>query len=160
MYLDRVHEFHTGVSLEVSTSAIRAMIAGATESECFFELVRIRRPEDLYPHLTVTVHQGADALMARRSRWAREVRKDILAGRAVSFERFGKLFWRDIDEEDPDGDEWHRHFGGEDFAEEMGGLLDKVRAVQRGLRRSSDVLIRMNWDVLGRAMFPRDEPAF
>ena len=160
MYLDKIHSFRTGVSLAISTSALQAMIADATERERFFELVQIKRPEDLYPHLSVTVLHGAEELMARRSRWAREIRKDVLAGRPVSYERFSKLFWRDIDEVDPDGDEWHRYFGGEGFADEMAGLLDKVRAAQRALRRSTDVLIRMNWDFLNRAIFPKDQPAF
>lgn len=160
MYLDKIHTFQTGVSLEISTSAIQALIEGAMEREHFFELVRITRPEDLHPYLSVIVHRGANALMARRSRWAREIRKDILAGKAVSYVRFNKLFWRDIDEEDPDGDEWRRHFCSEAFAGEITGLLDKVRAAQRALQRSDDVVIRMNWDFLSGAIFSKDQPAF
>jgi len=108
----------------------------------------------------VMVHQGADALVKRRSRWAREIRNDILAGKAVAYERFNKLFWRDIDELDPDGDEWHRHFASDGFAEEITGLLDKVRTTQRALRRSDDVVIRMSWDFLGGAIFPKGQAAF
>ena len=160
MYLDKIHSFQTGVSLEISTAAIRALIEDATERERFFELVQIKRPEDIYAHLTVTVHQGADDLMKRRSRWAREIRNDVLAGKAVPYERFTKLFWRDIDEEDPDGDEWHRHFASAGFAGEITVLLDKVRSAQRALRMSNDVLIRMNWDFLSRVMIPKDQPAF
>lgn len=160
MYLDKIHSFQTGVSIEVSTSAIHALIEDATEGERFFKLVQIKRPEDLYAYLAVTVHRGADALIKRRSRWAREIRKDVLAGQAVSYESFSKLFWRDIDEEDPDGDEWHRHFAGAGFASEIALLLDKVRAAQRALRRSNDVLIRMNWDFLGGAMFSTDQAVF
>lgn len=159
MYLDKIHAFRTGVSLEISSSAIKALIADAMEGERFPELVRIGRPEDLYPYLAVTVHCGADALVRRRSRWVGDIRKDLLAGRAVSYSRFIKLFWRDIDEEDPDGDEWHRYFAGAGFAGEIVGLLDKVRAAQRALRQSGDVLIRMNWDFLGRTLFPEDQPA-
>lgn len=160
MHLDKIHTFQTGVSLEVSTSAIQALIVSATEGERFFELVRITRPEDIHPYLNVIVHRGANGLMARRSRWAREIRKDILAGKAVSFERFNKLFWRDIDEADPDGDEWHRHFYSEEFSNEITGLLDKVRVAQRALQRSDDVVIRMNWDFLSGAVFSKDQPAF
>ncbi|MDP3686245.1 MAG: hypothetical protein Q8R64_01530 [Sulfurimicrobium sp.] len=160
MYLDKIHSFQTGVSLEISTAAIRALIEDATERERFFELVQIKRPEDIYAHLTVTVHQGADGLMKRRSRWAREIRNDILAGKAVPYERFTKLFWRDIDEEDPDGDEWHCHFASAGFAEEITGLLDKIRSAQRALRMSNDVLIRMNWDFLSKVIMPKDQPAF
>jgi hypothetical protein len=160
MYLDKILSFQTGVSLEISTSAIQALIADATEGERLHELVQIKRPEDLFSYLTVTVRQGADALMKRRSRWAREIRKDILAGKAVSYERFAKLFWRDIDEEDPDGDEWHFYFASAGFAGEIIGLLDRVRSAQRALKRSNDVLIRMNWDFLSGAMIPKDQPAF
>ena len=92
MYLDKILSFQTGVSLEVSTSAIQALIADATEGERFLELVQIKRPEDLFLYLRVIVHEGADALMKRRSRWAREIRKDILAGKAVSYESFTRLF--------------------------------------------------------------------
>ncbi|MDP2782981.1 MAG: hypothetical protein Q8O38_00105 [Sulfurimicrobium sp.] len=160
MYLDKIHSFQTGISLEISTSAIQALIADATEGERLLELVRIKQPEDIYPFLTVTIHRGADALMKRRSRWAREIRNDILAGKAVPYERFTTLFWRDIDEEDPDGDEWHLHFAGAGFAGEITGLLDKVRSAQRVLQRSNDVLIRMNRDFLSGAIIPRDQPAF
>jgi len=160
MYLDKIHTFRTGISLEISTAAIQALIEGATEAGRFFELIQIKRPEDIYPYLTVTVHRGADALMERRSRWAGEIRNDTLAGKPVSYENFNKLFWRDIDEEDPDGDEWHRHFASAGFAGEIIGLLDKVRSAQRALRRSNDVLIRLNWDFLSGAIFPKDQPAF
>lgn len=160
MYLDRIHTLQTGVSLEISTAAIQELIADATEGERFLALVQIKRPEDLLPYLTVTVHRDAHALMQRRSRWAREIRNDVLAGKAVSFERFTRLFWRDIDEEDPDGDEWHRHFASIGFASEISALLDKVRSAQRALQRSNDVLIRMNWDFLGSVISPKDQPAF
>lgn len=160
MYLDKIHSFQTGVSLEISTSAVQTLIADATEGERLHELIQIKQPEDLFPFLSVTVHCGAAALMQRRSRWAREIRSDVLAGKAVSFERFTRLFWRDIDEADPDGDEWHLHFSGAGFAGEITTLLDKVRAAQRALKRSNDVLIRMNWDFLSRAMVPKDQPAF
>ncbi|MFA5241144.1 MAG: hypothetical protein WC029_12760 [Sulfuricella sp.] len=160
MYLDKIHSFQTGVSLEISTSAIRDLIADSTERARFLELVQIKRPEDIHAYLTVTVHQGAGGLMKRRSRWARDIRNDILAGKAVPYERFTKLFWRDIDEEDLDGDEWHQHFASAGFAGEITGLLDKIRSAQRALRLSNDVLIRMNWDFLSRVILPKDQPAF
>jgi hypothetical protein len=160
MYLDKIHSFRTGVSLEISSAAIQTLIADATEGERFLELVQIKRPEDILPYLSVTVHRGADDLVKRRSRWAREIRNDILAGKAVSYEHFTRLFWRDIDEEDPDGDEWHRHFASTGFASEIAGLLDKVRSTQRALQRSNDVLIRMNWDFMRRVITPKDQPAF
>lgn len=160
MYLDKIHSFQTGVSLEISTAAIRALIADATERERFFELVQIKAPEDIYPYLTITVHHGADGLMKRRSRWAREIGNDILAGKAVPYEQFTRLFWRDIDEEDPDGDEWHRHFASTGFSDEITALLDKIRSAQRALHQSNDVLIRMNWDFFSRVIAPKDQPAF
>ena len=160
MYLDKIHAFETGVSLEISTSAIQDLIADASEGERLSELVRITRPEDICALLSVIVHKGAEGLMKRRSRWGREIRQEVLAGAPVPYEQFTRLFWRDIDEEDPDGDEWHRHFAGAGFAGEVSALLDKVRAAERTLRRSNDVLIRMNWDFLNRSLIPKDQPAF
>lgn len=160
MYLDRTCAFQTGISVEISTSAIQRLIEGATEGERVAELFLIKRLEDIYPYLTVTVRRGADALMERRSRWAGEIRADILAGMPVPYGNFNKLFWRDIDEEDPDGDEWHRHIAGARFAAEIVGLLDKVRSAQRVLRRNNDVLIRMDWEFLGATAIPKDQPAF
>lgn len=160
MYLDKIHVFQTGVSLEITTSAIQTLIADAMEGKRFLELDQIKRPEDLFPYLSVIVHRGADELIQRRSRWAHEIGNDILAGDAVAFERFTRLFWRDIDEADPDGDEWHLHFAGAGFAGEIACLLDKVRSAQRALKRSNDVLIRLSRDFVGGAMIPRDQPAF
>jgi hypothetical protein len=159
MYLDKIHLFRTGVSLEISTSPIRSLMADAMEGEHFREFVQIKQPEDIHPYLFVTVHQGADALMKRRSRWVSEIRSDILAGKPVAFDRFARLFWRDIDEEDPDGDEWHRLFASAAFSAELLALLDKIRIAQRALRHSNDVLIRMGWDFLNGVAKSENRPA-
>lgn len=159
MHLDKIHAFQTGVSVEISTAAVRSLIEDAAEGMRLAELARMQRLEDLYPYLTVTVRRGAAALMQRRSRWAAGIRHDILAGKPVSYEHFNKLFWREIDEEDPDGDEWHRDIADAAFTSELVGLLDKVRASQRALRRSDDVLIRMDLEVLGGAKFPEERRA-
>lgn len=159
MHLDKIHAFQTGVSVEISTAAVHALIEDAAEGTRLAELARMQRLEDLYPYLTVTVRRGAPALMQRRSRWADGVRHEILAGKPVSYERFSKLFWRDIDEEDPDGDEWHRDIAGVAFASELVALLDKVRSAQRALRRSDDVLIRMDWEILGAVTIPKEQRA-
>lgn len=160
MYLDKIHACQTGISLEISTSAIQALIEDAAAGERLFELVQIRRPEDICAHLLVTVYQGAEGLLERRRRWADKVKDDILAMKPVSYESFSNLFWRDIDEEDPDGDEWYRLIASEGFAAEVIALLDKVRAAQRTLRRSTDVLIQMNWGLLSGDINPMELPAF
>lgn len=160
MYLDKIHLLQTGVRIEISTAGIRSLMADAMEGKRFCDLVAIRQPEDIHSYLSVTVHQGADALMKRRGRWAREIRSEILAGKPVAFDRFARLFWRDIDEEDPDGDEWHRLFASSEFAAELLALLDKIRIAQRTLRDSNDVLIRMGWEFLNRVAHSENHPAF
>lgn len=160
MYLDKIHSFKTGIQIEISTAPIRALMADAMEGERFREFAQIKQPEDIHPYLAVTVHHDADALLKRRSRWARDIRNELLAGQPVAFDRFARLFWRDIDEEDPDGDEWHRLFACAEFSAELLALLDKFRIAQRTLRHSNDVLIRMGWEFLNRVTNSESHPAF
>lgn len=160
MHLEQIHTLRTGVSLEISAAAVQALIADATEGRRLLELARIERLEDIHPYLTVTVRAGAPALVERRKRWAGEIRNDVLAGNPVAYESFRKLFWRDMDEDDPDGDEWHRHISGADFGSRIVAVLDKVRSAQRALRRSSDVAIRMDLEFLNTAVIPNRQQAF
>jgi len=160
MYLDKIHQFQTGVTLEISSAALRALIADAMVGDRTFELEQIRRPGDIHAYLSVTVHEGAEGLIERRRPWAGKIKANLLAGKAVSYGSFGKLFWRNLDEVDPDGDEWYRLVASEGFDAELTGLLDKVRSAQRILRQSTDALARMNWGSLGRSTLPADVPAF
>lgn len=160
MYLDKMHRFQTGVTLEISSAALRALIADATAEGRSVELEQIRRPGDLHAYLSVTVREGAEGLIARRRPWADKIRADLLAGKPVSYGSFGSLFWRNLDEADPDGDEWYRLVASNGFDAELTGLLDKVRAAQRILRRSTNAQHRMNWGSMGRSAVPADAPAF
>lgn len=156
MYLDTIHQFQTGVVLEITSTALRTLIANAMAGHRAFELGQIRRPGDLHAYLSVAVHEGAEGLIERRQPWADKIKADLVAGKPVSYRGFGNLFWRDLDEEDPDGDEWYRLVANERFDAELSGLLDKVRTAQRILRQSTNVLVRMNWSSLSR----RAAPAF
>lgn len=160
MYLDKIHQFQTGVILEISSAALRALIADATMGSRTFELEQIRRPGDLHTYLSVTVHEGAEGLIERRRLWAGKIKADLVAEKPVSYGSFGNLFWRNLDEEDPDGDEWYRLVASVGFDAELTGLLDKVRAAQRILRQSTDALARMNWASFSRSALPADVPAF
>lgn len=160
MYLDTIHQFQTGVVLEITSTALRALITDAMDGNRTFELGQIRRPGDLHAYLSVTVHEGAEGLIERRQPWAGKIQADLVAGKPVSYGSFSNLFWRNLDEEDPDGDEWFRLVANERFDAELSGLLDKVRAAQRILRQSSDALARMNWASFSRSALPADVPAF
>lgn len=160
MYLDKIHRFQTGVTLEISSAALRALIADAMVGERAFELEQIRRPGDLHAYLSVTVHEGAEGLIKRRRLWAGKIRADLLARKPVSYGSFGNLFWRNLDEADPDGDEWFRLVASVGFDAELTGLLDKVRSAQRILRQSTDAQVRMNWTSFSGRAVPVDVPAF
>lgn len=150
MYLDKIHHFQTGVSLEISTSPLRALIENAVEGGEPFALEQIKRPDDLCAYLSVTVHEGAAGLVKRRSKWAGKARPALLAHKPVPYGSFANLFWRQLDDEDPDGDEWYRLISGKEFDAELIGLLDKVRSAQRALRPRAGVLASRNWGSLGR----------
>lgn len=160
MYLDTIHQFQTGVVLEITSAGLRALIADAMAGNRTIELEQIRRPGDLLPYLSVMVHEGAEGLIERRQLWAGKIGADLVAGKPVSYGSFSNLFWRNLDEEDPDGDEWYRLVANERFDAELTGLLDKVRASQRILRQNTDTLARMNWASFSRSVFPADVPAF
>lgn len=160
MCLDKIHRFQTGVSLVISSSPLRTLIEEATSGERAFELEQIKRPGDLYAYLSVTVHEGAEGLTRRRRPWAGKIRADLLAGKPVSYVNFANLFWRHLDDEDPDGDAWYRLIAGKGFDAELIGLLDTVRAAQRVLHQRSGALARKNWSSLGRGDMLADMAAF
>lgn len=160
MYLDNIHPFQTGVVLEITSADLRALIADAMAGNRIFELEQIRRPEDLHAYLSVMVHQGAAGLIKRRRPWTDKIKASLASGKPVAYGSFGNLFWRNLDEEDPDGDEWYRLVANARFDAELTGLLDKVRTAQRILRQRTDALARMNWASSSRSVFPADVPAF
>ncbi|SFN06128.1 hypothetical protein SAMN05421863_10939 [Nitrosomonas communis] len=147
MYLDKIHSLQTGVSLEISTIALRALIRDAMAGQRTTELTKICGPMDLYDYLSVVVYKGAEGLICRRHAWVDEIKNDLLAGRPVSFRGFDKLFWRTLDEEDPDGDEWYRLTSGEEFLSQLLSLLGILRSANRRLLHKIDVLpdLKIGW---------------
>ena len=135
MYLDKIYLFRTGVSLEISTAALHKLLEGAMAGQRIAELAKIRCPADLHSYLSVVVHTGAEGLVKRRQAWAGRIKADLLAGKPVSYRSFSDLFWRNLDEEDPDGDEWYRLIAGERFHSQLTGLLDMLRSAERRLNQ-------------------------
>ena len=133
MYLDKIYLFRTGVSLEISTTALRTLVESAMAGQRISELEKIRCPADLYGYLSVVVHAGAEGLIKRRHAWVGKIKADLLAGKPISYGNFSNLFWRSLDEEDPDGDEWYRLIAGERFHSQLTGLLDMLRSAERRL---------------------------
>ena len=135
MSLDKIYVLRTGVSLKVSTFALQALIANAIDQRQFPELKSIHSTTDLYDYLSVVVCDGAEGLIARRQRWIdSKIQADLLAGRPVSFNNFSNLFWRNLDEDDPDGDEWQQLLGSDQFYFELTVLLNKLRIAERSLQ--------------------------
>ena len=141
MYLDKIHSLQTGVSLEISTIALRNCIRDALAGQPIHEFAKICCTMDLYDYLSVIVHTGAEGLVSRRQAWVTEIKKDLLTGRPVSFKSFDNIFWRNLDEEDPDGDEWYRLISGDEFRSQLIGLLGILRSANRRLYQHVDAVI-------------------
>ena len=138
MYLDKIYVLQTGVSLKVSTLALQELIAKAINTRKFPELQSIRSTTDLYAYLSVVVCAGAEDLIKRRQRWINHKTKaDLIAGQPVPFNTFCSLFWRNLDEDDPDGDEWQQLIASDEFYSQLTMLLHKLRVAERNLQQYS-----------------------
>ena len=136
MYLDKIYVLQTGVSLKVSTMALQELIARAINTRKFPELQSIRSTTDLYAYLSVVVCAGAEDLIKRRQRWINHKTKaDLIAGQPVPFHIFCNLFWRNLDEDDPDGDEWQQLIASDEFYSQLTILLHKLRIAERNLQQ-------------------------
>lgn len=141
MYLDKIYALQTGVSLKVSTTALQEFIANAIRTKNFSELVSIRSTTDLYAHLSVVVCAGAEELIKRRQRWINhKIKADLIAGKPVPFNTFCNLFWRNLDEDDPDGDEWQQLIASDEFYSQLTILLHKLRIAERSLQQSNNAI--------------------
>ena len=149
MHLDKIHLLQTGVSLEISTVALRVLIADALAGQRASELEQIRCPSDIYAYLSVIVHQGAEGLIKRRHPWSGKIKADLIARKPVAYGNFGNLFWRNLDEEDPDGDAWYRLIADESFHAQLVGLLDMIRSAQRKLNQRAEAASDQDWAALG-----------
>lgn len=144
MYLDKIYSLQTGVSLEVSTMALRDLLRHVMAGQRTAELTKICCTIDLYDYLSVIVHQGAEGLISRRHAWVTDIKESLLAGSPVSYRKFDNLFWRNLDEEDPDGDEWYRLTSGDEFRMQLNCLLDILRSAKRSLHQPVEVLTDLN----------------
>lgn len=127
--------------------ALRDLIRHVTIGQRIPELAEICCTMDLYDYLSVIVHKGAEGLIRRRYAWADEIKDSLLMRQPVTYRKFDNLFWRNLDEEDPDGDEWYRLTCGEEFRLQLNCLLDILRSVKRRLQQQHhqvDVLPDLN----------------
>ena len=145
MYLDKIYTLQTGVSLKVSTDALQKLIANAINQRLLPELESIRCIADLYSYLSVVVYEGAEDLIKRRHRWINhKIKKALLTGQPIAFSTFCKLFWRNLDEDDPDGDEWQQLIASDQFYSQLTALLNKLRITERNLQQYKTTLPDLN----------------
>ena len=136
MYLDKIYVLQTGVSLKISTSALQELIANAIGKQKIPELESLHSLSDLCAYLSVVVSEGAEDLINRRQRWIdQKIKADLIAGRPVPFNNFCNLFWRNLDEDDPDGDEWQQLLASDQFYSQLTMLLNKLRIAERSLQQ-------------------------
>lgn len=133
MYLDKTYSLQTGVTLEISTISLRKLIEDVIAGERTTELSEIRSPADLCLYLSVIVHENAHDFVHRCGGSGQKIEQDLLSGQPVPYKNFNNLFWRDLDEADPDGDEWYRLTTGEQFQLQLINLLDKLHFIRRNI---------------------------
>ena len=149
MDIDKIYTLQTGVSLKISTIALQDLIANAINRQESHELGIINKITDLHAYLSVVVHEGAEDLMNRRHCWtSNKIKADLIAGQSVSFKDFCSIFWRNLDEDDPDGDEWHRLIASDRFYSQLTILLHKIRAAERRLHQYKEDALELNLELL------------
>lgn len=132
MSLDKIYTLQTGVSLKVSTMTLQELIADVLNGREYSEIGQIRCATDLYDYLSVIVYKGAAGLIERRQQWvSQKNRADLVAARPIPLREFSSFFWRNLDENDPDGDEWIRLIADDGFYIQLSALLNRLRAVER-----------------------------
>ena len=145
MYLDKIYTLQTGVSLEISTIVLQDLFENAINGQEFHELESILSTADLHTYLSVVVHAGAEDLMKRRHCWAsKKIKTDLIAGQSVSFKDFCSIFWRNLDEDDPDGDEFYRLIASDIFYSQLTVLLHKLRVAERRLHQYNEETPELN----------------
>ena len=108
------------------------MIANLLNGRECTETGRIRCTTDLYDYLSVIVYKGANGLIKRRQQWiSQQNEADLIAARPIPFQEFSSFFWRNLDENDPDGDEWIRLIADDGFYIQLSVFLNKLRAAER-----------------------------
>jgi len=141
MYLDKIYTLQTGVSLKISTLALQELIANGVTGHQLPELKNFHCTADLYTYLSIIVYEGAEELIKRRCHWMNnKIKTDLTAGQPVSFNGFCNIFWRSLDEDDPDGDEWYRLIASDQFHTQLVILLNKLRIAERNLQQYNEML--------------------
>lgn len=149
MYLDKIHTLQTGVSLSVSTAPLQEMIANAINHRKLSELENIHGITDLYAYLSIIVYEGAEDLIKRRHQWVNQKTKAaLIAQQPVPFSNFCNLFWRNLDEVDPDGDEWQQVLASDQFHTQLTMLLNKIRITERNLQQYKQTLSDLNLELV------------
>ena len=140
MALEKIYTLQTGVSLKISTVILQELITKTLKGRELSELGRIRCAADLYEYLSVIVYKGADDLIKRRQQWiSQENKADLVASRPIPFLEFCKFFWRNLDEDDPDGDEWIKLIADDSFYIQLGDFLSKLRYAERKLQLDKNI---------------------
>jgi len=140
MTLDKIYTMQTGLSLKVSTETLQQLFIKNLNEQLLTEFGKIRCTSDLYDYLTVIVHKGAEGLINRRQQWINQKNKtELIDAQPVPFQEFCLFFWRNLDETDPDGDEWNRLIAADSFNQQLSVLLHKLRAVEQRMRQ--DILM-------------------
>jgi hypothetical protein len=145
MSLDKIYTLQTGVSLKVSTIFLQELITNILNGRECSEIGRIRCATDLYDYLSVIVYKGADGLIKRRQHWVNQKNKaDLVAGCPIPFREFSSFFWRNLDESDPDGDEWIRLIAEDGFYSQLSSFLNKLRAAERTMLLQKNIAADFN----------------
>ena len=139
MSLDKIYTLQTGVSLKISTTTLQELIANILNGREFTKIGQIRCATDLYDYLSVIVYKGAAGLIKRRQQWVSQKNKaDLVAARPIPFREFSSFFWRNLDENDPDGDEWIRLIADDGFYNQLSAFLNKLRAAEQKMLREKN----------------------
>ncbi|MBX3641162.1 MAG: hypothetical protein KIS65_06885 [Nitrosomonas sp.] len=147
MTLDKIYTLQTGVSLKVSTETLRQLIVRSRNGYILPEFEKIRCTADLYDFLTVTVVQGAEGLIKRRQPWISQKNKaDLIAAQPVPFQDFCLFFWRNLDEMDPDGDEWNRAIAADSFNLQLSAVLNKLRIAVQQKKQDVTLIADLNFE--------------
>jgi hypothetical protein len=146
MTLDKIYTLQTGVSLKVSTEALQQLITMNRNGQILSEFEKIRCTADLYDFLTVTVLHGAEDLIKRRQPWISQKNKvDLIAAQPIPFQDFCLFFWRNLDETDPDGDEWNRAIAADSFNLQLSMLLNKLRTAVQQRKKDMTLIADLNF---------------
>ena len=146
MSLDKIYTLQTGTSLKISTMALQELIANVKNGREFTKIGQIRCVTDLYDYLSVIVYKGAIGLIKRRKKWLTQKNKaDLVAARPIPFREFSNFFWRNLDENDPDGDEWIQLIADEGFYVQLSAVLDGLRATEREILLDKSIATDLNF---------------